>query len=178
MYPTGHADKNPAHSNTFTPNKPRLAMATTTDTTSAGTAPVPAAQADMADPAAKASTGSTPRRSADTASLPPLQTNTGHRRKPTPQLHPDADGLRTGDFEGEVATDNELPSVEAVRALQDHLVMDKEGKTRTFRSLYNGKNSARRVLVIFIRHFFCGVRVPPPFTRQPAGPLAPPKRHA
>ena len=54
-------------------------------------------------------------------------------------------------------TDDELPSPEAVRELQEHLVLDKEGKSRTFRSLYNGRNSARRVLVIFIRHFFCGV---------------------
>lgn len=123
--------------------------------------PVHAAQADKPDPAAaKPSNASTPRRSADNASLPVLQTNTGHQRTPTPSSlqQPDVDTSRPKDFEVEVDTDDVLPDIETVRGLQDHLVLDKEGKTRTFRSLYNGKNSARRVLVVFIRHFFCGVR--------------------
>lgn len=105
------------------------------------------------------SNAAAPRRSADTASLPALQTNTGHQRSPTPSSlqQSDVDTSRPKDFEGEVETDDALPGIETVRALQDHLVLDKEGKTRTFRSLYDGKNSARRVLVVFIRHFFCGV---------------------
>lgn len=105
------------------------------------------------------STASTPRRSADTASLPPLQTSSDHRPTPPPQQQqPEAEATQPKDFDGEVTTNDELPAVEVVRKLDDHLLLDKEGKSRTFRSLYNGKNSARRVLIIFIRHFFCGVR--------------------
>ena len=66
-----------------------------------------------------------------------------------------------------------MPSVEALRKLQDHLVLDKEGKSRTFRSLYNGKNSARRVLIIFIRHFFCGVRATPNVSSLTPGSISP-----
>lgn len=146
-------------------------------------ASVHAGRADSPDPAAWPSNASTPRRSADTASLPALQTNTGHQRTPTPSSlqQSDAASSRPKDFEGEVATDDALPSVETVRTLQDHLVLDKEGKTRTFRSLYNGKNSARRVLVIFIRHFFCGVRQPLPSFPTTPNPdrshWAPPSLH-
>lgn len=61
------------------------------------------------------------------------------------------------DFQGEVLTDNELPSEETIRRIGDYIVLDRHGKTHTFKSLYTGRNVARRVLIIFVRHFFCGV---------------------
>ncbi|KAI0101754.1 AhpC/TSA antioxidant enzyme-domain-containing protein [Nemania sp. FL0031] len=60
------------------------------------------------------------------------------------------------DFSGEVDTNNGLPSLETLRAVENHPVWDNAGKTHPFKSLYSGHNVARRMLIIFIRHFFCG----------------------
>lgn len=61
------------------------------------------------------------------------------------------------DFQGEVETNNELPSLETLRKIEPYTVLDADGKSHTFKSLYAGHNVARRVMVIFVRHFFCGV---------------------
>ncbi|KAJ5748332.1 uncharacterized protein N7511_010028 [Penicillium nucicola] len=53
------------------------------------------------------------------------------------------------------ATD-ELPSIEVQRKVENHTVFDRTGKAVPFQSIYNGPDVARRVLVIFVRHFFCG----------------------
>ncbi|KAH7325819.1 AhpC/TSA antioxidant enzyme-domain-containing protein [Stachybotrys elegans] len=60
------------------------------------------------------------------------------------------------DFDGEVSTTNELPSAEIVKKIENYIVLDRDGKSHTFKSLYSGPNVARRVLAIFVRHFFCG----------------------
>jgi len=60
------------------------------------------------------------------------------------------------DFQGEVATNNDLPTEAVIRKIQDYTVLDRNGKTHPFKSLYSGHNVPRRVLIIFIRHFFCG----------------------
>lgn len=67
------------------------------------------------------------------------------------------DQTKPEDFVGELSTTNELPQDATIKKIEDYVVLDKHGKTHTFKSLYNGKNVARRVLVIFVRHFFCGV---------------------
>ncbi|PTB68538.1 hypothetical protein BBK36DRAFT_1191112 [Trichoderma citrinoviride] len=77
-----------------------------------------------------------------------------HRRSKPPSL--EIDKTRPQDFDGELQTNNELPSAEVQKMIEDYIVLDKHGKSRTFKSLYMGPNVARRVLVIFIRHFFCG----------------------
>lgn len=69
------------------------------------------------------------------------------------------DEVNPADFKGEVASDNTIPSAETLRKVEGYTVLDRHGKTHTFKSLYSGPNSARRVLVIFIRHFFCGVGI-------------------
>ncbi|KAJ4396571.1 hypothetical protein N0V93_000791 [Gnomoniopsis smithogilvyi] len=66
------------------------------------------------------------------------------------------DDVNPPDFQGEVLTNNELPSPEVIRRIGDYIVLDRHGKTHTFKSLYTGRNVARRVLIIFVRHFFCG----------------------
>ncbi|KAJ9156293.1 Thioredoxin-like protein AAED1 [Pleurostoma richardsiae] len=66
------------------------------------------------------------------------------------------DEVNPPDFHGEVLTNDELPSVETLRRIKDYVVLDKHGKTHTFKSLYSGRNVARRVLIIFVRHFYCG----------------------
>lgn len=62
----------------------------------------------------------------------------------------------TAEFSGDVNTDNTIPSLETLRKIADYPVLDKDGRSRPFKSLYSGPMVARRVLVIFIRHFFCG----------------------
>ncbi|KAI0910027.1 AhpC/TSA antioxidant enzyme-domain-containing protein [Ustulina deusta] len=60
------------------------------------------------------------------------------------------------DFKGEVETNNEIPSPQVLKAIENYTVFDHAGKTHPFKSLYSGHNVARRILVIFVRHFFCG----------------------
>lgn len=69
----------------------------------------------------------------------------------------DIDKSQPQDFDGELLTNNELPSTEVQKMIENYIVLDRHGKSKTFKSLYMGENKARRVLVIFIRHFFCGV---------------------
>lgn len=71
--------------------------------------------------------------------------------------HDDHNGVNPLDFEGSVSSNNELPSAEVLRKIENYVVLDRDGKSRPFKSLYTGKHVARRVLVIFVRHFFCGV---------------------
>ncbi len=63
------------------------------------------------------------------------------------------------DFKGEVETNNEIPSPQVLKAIENYTVFDHAGKTHPFKSLYSGHNVARRILVIFVRHFFCGVSI-------------------
>ncbi len=69
------------------------------------------------------------------------------------------DDVNPQDFAGEVLSTNELPAQETLAKIAKYVILDKHGKTHTFESLYNRRHSARRVLVIFVRHFFCGVSV-------------------
>ncbi|KAL2268748.1 hypothetical protein VTJ83DRAFT_3594 [Remersonia thermophila] len=65
-------------------------------------------------------------------------------------------GVNPVDFEGNVETSHELPTLETLRKIDNYVVLDSDGKSHTFRSLYTGRHAARRVLIIFVRHFFCG----------------------
>ncbi|VUC31799.1 unnamed protein product [Clonostachys rosea] len=48
------------------------------------------------------------------------------------------------------------PSAEDLKAIENFVVYDNKEEPRPFKSLYAGPGAASRVLVIFIRHFFCG----------------------
>lgn len=61
------------------------------------------------------------------------------------------------EFSGDVNTNNDIPSQELVKKVENYTLLDGEGRAIQFKDLYSGPNVARRVLVIFIRHFFCGV---------------------
>ncbi|KAG5962538.1 hypothetical protein E4U58_003831 [Claviceps cyperi] len=63
---------------------------------------------------------------------------------------------RPEDFEGNVGTDDEIPSKKTITKVDDYLVLDKHGESTPFKDLYRGNGQKRRVLVIFIRHFYCG----------------------
>ncbi|KAL8418139.1 hypothetical protein RB594_001669 [Gaeumannomyces avenae] len=66
------------------------------------------------------------------------------------------DEINPHDFSGEVQSNNDLPSAATLHKIENYTVLDRHGKSHTFRSLYTGRNVARRVLLIFVRHFFCG----------------------
>lgn len=74
---------------------------------------------------------------------------------------PSKDDTNPLDFQGDVQTNNKLPSPETLQELEKYTVLDESGKSHPFKSLYTGPNVARRVLIIFIRHFFCGVSACP-----------------
>lgn len=87
----------------------------------------------------------------------PVRTSNGSAGSRTRGPSLDVDTKRPEDFKGEVQTTNELPSAELLKKTENYIVLDKNGKTHTFKSLYTGPNVPRRVLVVFVRHFFCGV---------------------
>lgn len=64
---------------------------------------------------------------------------------------------RPEDFDGNVGTDDEIPSKETIAKVAEYRLQDKHGKLTPFKDLYRGSGQKRRVLVIFIRHFYCGV---------------------
>ena len=82
---------------------------------------------------------------------PPSVTTTSS----TPQ-HDDFSGTNPLDFSGSVDSTNELPSASTLARIGNYMVLDRDGKSHPFRTLYTGKHVARRVLVIFVRHFYCG----------------------
>jgi hypothetical protein len=98
-----------------------------------------------------------------TTAGPPAATSTSSQsvrersRTITPPTSIHIDKTKPEDFDGEMATNNELPSPELIKKIDDYIVLDKDGKSHTFKTLYSGTNVARRVLIIFVRHFFCGV---------------------
>ena len=62
------------------------------------------------------------------------------------------------DFKGDIKVNNNPPTKGDLDKLADLPVLDKDRKKYTFKSLYaDNENGPRRVLFIFIRHFFCGV---------------------
>ena len=73
------------------------------------------------------------------------------------------------DFEGDVKVSNKLPTVAELKKVADLPVLDAGGKSQPFKNIYSGEKATQRVLVIFVRHFFCGVSPspPPPLTTSP-----------
>ncbi|CAL5872761.1 uncharacterized protein PFLUO_LOCUS7028 [Penicillium psychrofluorescens] len=51
----------------------------------------------------------------------------------------------------------ELPSPDSCQKVENYTILDRKGDAHPFKSLYDGPDSASRVLVIFVRHFFCGI---------------------
>ncbi|KAJ5585357.1 uncharacterized protein N7459_005157 [Penicillium hispanicum] len=85
--------------------------------------------------------------------------SSGLSTSPTEGAHPTDDVSHANDDVNLVDTSqgaDKLPSAETVRQAGSYEVLDREGKPHTFQSLYNEPSSASRVLVIFVRHFFCG----------------------
>jgi len=64
----------------------------------------------------------------------------------------------TSEFDGDVKVSNKPPSKADLERVADLPILDANRKAHKFSSLYKDKH---KVLIIFIRHFFCGVRGPP-----------------
>jgi hypothetical protein len=98
-------------------------------------------------------------------SKPPINTN---GTSPHTQSDENLDNIdSTIEFEGDVNTNNDLPTQATLKKIENLPILDKDGKSLPFKNLYTGPGVTRRVLIIFIRHFFCGVR-PPPFSLLPS----------
>jgi hypothetical protein len=63
-------------------------------------------------------------------------------------------GNEQEEFEGTIDV---IPSEKDLQKVGDLLVLDAQGQSRPFKELYNAPHVAPRQLIIFIRHFFCGV---------------------
>jgi hypothetical protein len=61
------------------------------------------------------------------------------------------------EFQGTVHVDNSIPTEKDLARVADLLVLDAQGQSRPFKELYKAPGVAPRQLIIFIRHFFCGV---------------------
>lgn len=110
--------------------------------------PAPAATVDNSTPKAMTNdglNGTAPLPAAANSSTLPQETSIPSSSDPT------------GEFSGDLDTNNELPSQAMLKKVEDTMILDEHNKSRPFKSIYTGPNVARRVLVIFVRHFFCGV---------------------
>jgi hypothetical protein len=72
----------------------------------------------------------------------------------TPVLEKDEEDL---EFAGNVDVNDDLPTERDLERVGDLLILDSKGQSRPFKELYAGEGVASRQLVIFVRHFFCGV---------------------
>ena len=104
---------------------------------------------------------------ATTTTTTPLPPTAPPSQTAVPSSKPDIDATNPLDFHGTVNSNNELPTAETLAKIGDYMLLDRDGKSHPFRSLYSGKHVARRVLIIFVRHFFCGVRPPFPLPLPP-----------
>lgn len=67
----------------------------------------------------------------------------------------------SADFKGDIKVNNNPPTKGDLEKAADLPVLDQNRKKYTFKSLYaDNENGPRQVLIIFIRHFFCGVCPP------------------
>ena len=66
-------------------------------------------------------------------------------------------GREQEEFEGTLDVNNDIPTEKDLSAVADMLVLDAQGQSRPFKELYQAPHVASRQLIIFIRHFFCGV---------------------
>lgn len=65
-----------------------------------------------------------------------------------------------GDAAAAAATDThrELPDEKTLAEAGEVMIKDKDGGELALKSLWSGKAQGEKQLIIFIRHFFCGVK--------------------
>ena len=60
-------------------------------------------------------------------------------------------------YDGDIEVNDDAPTASNLVKCADFPVLDSNRQPRSFKSLYSGDTSTKRTLVLFIRHFFCGV---------------------
>lgn len=66
----------------------------------------------------------------------------------------------TANFEGDIDVNNDIPSNKDISKAADLPVLDSDGSSHPFKSLYTETDGKpKRALIVFVRHFFCGVRL-------------------
>ena len=65
--------------------------------------------------------------------------------------------LPGGDAEVGTHAQYKLPSMEVVKQAGEVTIYDAAAKPILFKSLYSSNGRQKRVMISFIRHFFCGV---------------------
>jgi hypothetical protein len=113
----------------------------------------------MADSAALAAAAPPPTTTEELKHESPAEATNGHSTA-QPAVAAQIDPKTELDFEGNVAVNDTLPTAAELEALKDVLLFSADGSSRTFGSLLDGTNSKNRQLVLFVRHFFCGVSDP------------------
>lgn len=137
---------------------------TTTTTTTAAATDSSAASQPAAEPAEKQDTTRTEGRPSLEPALPVATAADKEAGGVLPRESGDNDeDVNPPDFQGAVLSNDDLPPHDTIRRIGEYAVLDRYGKTHTFKSLYTGRNVARRVLIIFVRHFYCGVSPSRPF---------------
>jgi hypothetical protein len=56
-----------------------------------------------------------------------------------------------------VDVNDDLPTEQDLKRVGDLVVLDSQGVSTPFKEVFGGQGKAKRQLVIFVRHFFCGV---------------------
>ena len=86
-----------------------------------------------------------------------------------PSSNPEPEPELELDFQGDVLVSNGIPTQADLDKCADLLVLDSQGTSRPFKRLYAGEGVAPQQLIIFVRHFFCGVSVsfPDPIRHGP-----------
>ncbi|OBT86076.1 hypothetical protein VE02_05725 [Pseudogymnoascus sp. 03VT05] len=115
------------------------------------------APAEAPASASTAATDSAP--AALTAAAAPTTTTASPAASTPPKISLDTSSHHSEpalDFAGDVDTNNILPTQATLSKIEDYPVLDRDGKSIPFKSLYTGPNVPRRVLLIFVRHFYCG----------------------
>ena len=82
------------------------------------------------------------------------------------------EGAAQMEFVGDIKVSQKRPTRAELEAVAAIPILNSKNESVPFQSLYEGNNNngqPRRVLILFIRHFFCGVRVSRsfPFPTQP-----------
>lgn len=69
-------------------------------------------------------------------------------------------GKSAGDCNGDISVNNDRPRRKDLERVAEYPVLDKDGKPHAFKSLYTPTDEGTsRTIIIFIRHFFCGVSI-------------------
>lgn len=93
---------------------------------------------------------------------PPSRPGKSVQDKPPPVVSEECVCDLGPEFIGDLHVSSLLPSKSKLKAVEDLPVYDANGRALAFGSLYKpeqGAAKAQKVMVIFIRHFLCGVRI-------------------